>query len=286
LNGSSADCEATQSARAAGNEAGGDVARASGTIRTRHTDTTTDRLMGTSLSLGTVSLGSPLVAMQASKRTSSLTIHDPRAAAVFGQSQLRRILLQFAHGPRSIAEVARESGLDMRRLHRDVTRLHGLGLLVVVEERRRAGRAIRLYEALARRFYIPAAALPVSFSRGLALELREALDRDAATAIGGMEFWLDDDGRVSGRIVAQPGASFVPMDSWRILRLSASRAMQLQRELAEVLDRFQREAGATGSVHLVHTAVARRLEQAGATDNPVQLQAATRRAAAASKARE
>jgi len=227
--------------------------------------------------------------MQASKRSSSLTIDDPRSAAVFGQSQLRRTLLQFARGPRSIAEVARESGLDLQRTHRAVTRLHGLGLLVVVEERRRAGRAIRLYEAAARRFFIPAAAMPASFSLGLALELREALDRDAAAAVRGMEFWLDDDGRVSGRIVAQPGAGFVPMDSWRILRLSASRATQLQRELADVLDRFQREAGgagAAGSIYLVHTAVARRLEQVGAIDNPVQVQVASRRAAEASKARE
>lgn len=195
-------------------------------------------------------------------------MQNPRAAAVFAQSHLRRILLQFARHPRSIAEVAKELQIDIRQLHQIVGKFHRLGLLVVTEERKRAGRAIRLYQAAAKRFFIPAAATPAPFSRGLEIELRLALARDAAASVEGMLFALDDDGRVVGEVVEKAGAAFVPLNSWRILRLSKTRAAQLKQEMLDVLDRFQGDTDSGGQVYLVHAGMARRLEHRGATDNP------------------
>ncbi len=199
--------------------------------------------------------------------SSRITIQDARAAAVFTQSRLRRILLQFATRPRSIAEVAEELQIDIKQLHQIVVKFHRLGLVLITEERRRAGRAIRFYQAAAQSFFIPAAAVPEMFSRGLAKELREALTRNAASAVKGMVFSLDDAGRVKGQIVAKPGAAFVPLDSWRILRLSSSRAAQLNQELVSVLDRYQNEVETNGQVYLVHAGMARRIKHSGATDN-------------------
>jgi hypothetical protein len=199
--------------------------------------------------------------------SSYITIQDPRAASVFAQSHLRRILLQFAAQPRSISEVAKNLQIDIKQLHQCVSKFHRLGLVVVTGQHKRSGRAIRFYQATAKSFFIPATAASRPFSRGLEKELREALARDAATAVKGMLFSLDEDGRVVGQVVENAGASFVPMDSWRILRLNTSRAAQLKQELINVLDRFQDNVDHGGQVFLIHAAIARRLDHRGATDN-------------------
>lgn len=198
--------------------------------------------------------------------SSSITIDDSRAASVFAQSHLRRTLLQFARQPRSIAEVAAELRIDIKQLHHRVKRFLTLGLLVVIEERKRSGRPIRLYQAAAQRFFIPANE-SVQFSQGLAKELRESIARDAAISVQGMEFSLDDDGRVFGQMIVRQNASFVPMDSWRILKLSPASAAKLKQAMVQVLDCFQDEADTGGQVYLVHAGMARRPEHSGAVDN-------------------
>jgi len=194
-------------------------------------------------------------------------VRTPQAAAVFTDSRQRRILLQFARRPRGLAEVAHALALDIKALHYVVTRLLRLGLLEVVGEQPRAGRAIKLYRCTGASFFVPTALAPAPFSRGLAKELQDAIERDAAATIEGMVFTLDADGRVAGRVVTRARAGPPPLDSWRILRLSAPRARQLKQALAEVLDRFQADADAGGEVYLVHTGMARRPDHEGATDN-------------------
>jgi hypothetical protein len=206
--------------------------------------------------------------MQSPSLSSLVTIRDPRAAIVFTDSHSRRILLQFARKPRALAEVARDIGMDLKQLHHFVTRFHRLGLVQIVEERQRTGRSIKLYQCTGDRYFIPSAATPGTFSRGLAKELRSAIDRDAAASIEGMVFALDPDGRVCGTWVEKSNARPSPMDSWRILSLSAAQARQLKEELAAVLDRFQSIPGARGEVYLVHAGMARRPDHQGATDNP------------------
>lgn len=212
--------------------------------------------------------------MQHDSRSRQFTIRDTRAAAVFTQSHLRRILLQFAGQARSIAEISAELAIDLKRLHHAVTKLHRLGLLEVVEERPRAGRKIKLYRCAGDSYFIPCDVTPVPFSHGLAKELQGAIARDVAANAEGMEFWLDTQGRVSGRMVPRRGAGMPPLDSWRILRLSASKASLLKQELTKVLDRFQNEAGVGGQVYLVHTGMAQRPDHVGATDNPASSRAA------------
>jgi hypothetical protein len=181
---------------------------------------------------------------------------------------MRRILLQFAGPPRGVAEVAAELAIELKKLHHAVTRLHRLGLLEVAEERPRAGRPIKLYRCAAESYFIPGDVAPAPFSDGLAKELQDAIAREVAATAQGMEFWLDAQGRVAGRLVPRRGSAAPPLDSWRILRLSAPQAGRLKQALTEVLDRFQNEAAAGGQVYLVHAGMARRLDHVGATDNP------------------
>jgi hypothetical protein len=214
--------------------------------------------------------------MQHDTRSRPLTIRDPRAAAVFTQSHLRRILLQFGGQPRGMADVASELRMDLKQLHHAVTKLYRLGLLVVAEERPRAGRSIKLYRCAGDSYFIPCEVAAVPFSQGLAKELQGAIARDVAATSEGMEFWLDAEGRVAGRIVPRRGAGLQPLDSWRILRLTASQAGLLKDELMRVLDRFQNEAGDGGQVYLVHTGMARRPDHSGPTDNPAPLRSPRR----------
>lgn len=186
---------------------------------------------------------------------------------MFTHSRSRRILLQFAAEPRSVGEVARALAIDLKQLHHAVTRLCRLGLLQVVDERKRAGRQIKLYRCAADSFFIPAAVAPAPFSLGLARELQEAIVRDAATSVKGMTFSLDTEGRVAGKVIEMPGAGTPPLDSWRILRLNATQARRLKQEMRKVLDRFQAEPASGGQVYLVHAGMARRLDHWGATDN-------------------
>ena len=206
--------------------------------------------------------------MQYISRSRHVSIRSPNAAAVFAQSRQRRILLQFAKQPRSLAEVAGELAIDLKQLHHAVTKFCRLGLIEVVEERKRAGRKIKLYRCTGDSYFIPNALVPTPFSLGLSKELQDAIARDSAAAVEGMVFTLDAEGRVAGTVIEKPGAGPAPLDSWRILRLSASQASGLKQALMAVLDRFQGEATADGPVYLVHTGMARRLDDSGATDNP------------------
>ncbi len=205
--------------------------------------------------------------MQQPIRSHQVTIHDPRAAAVFTKSHLRRLLLQFADRPRGVAEVAAELSIDLKQLHHTVTRLCRLGLLEVVGERKRAGRPIKLYRCTGSSYRIPSKLAPVPFSRGLAAELQAAIARDAVATTEGMVFALDRQGRVAGHVLERPGTGLAPLDSWRILRLSSTQARQLKQALGEVLDRFQDHASTAGEVYLVHTGMARRPGHSGPTDN-------------------
>ncbi len=50
---------------------------------------------------------------------------------------------------------ARRTGADLRIVHREVLALCGAGLLQIVREDRRAGRAIKVYAAVASTFFVP-----------------------------------------------------------------------------------------------------------------------------------
>lgn len=163
--------------------------------------------------------------------------------------------------------------MDLKQLHHAVTKLYRLGLLTVVEERERAVRRIKLYPCAGERNFIPCDVAAVPFSQGLAKELQGAIARDVAATAEGMEFWLDAEGRVSGRIVPKRSTGMLPLDSWRILRLSPAKARLLKQELTELLDRFQNEPGTGEQVYLVHAGLARRLDHVGATDNPAPARA-------------
>jgi hypothetical protein len=198
---------------------------------------------------------------------SRMVVRDERAALLFTQPQQRRLLLWFARRPKSVGEAAAALGMDLKRAHYFIRRLADLGLLVVAGERRRAGRPVKLYRAVADSFFIPHVVSPRGFGDDLAGELRESLARELMHGEGGILFTANKEGAVRGRLVGAPGPGG-GAEMWRVLRLSRAEVAALRQDLAALLNRYQRRPGeAGGDVYLVHAAVARRLAETGLVDN-------------------
>ncbi len=103
-------------------------------------------------------------------------ISDPRS---------RAFLVPFLGRKRSVSEAAREVGCPLDAMHYRVRRFAAAGLVKAVEERPRAGRAIKLYRAVADAFYVPFELTPYA-------EIEERIRKDI----------LDDDERMV-RILAR-----------------------------------------------------------------------------------
>lgn len=58
-------------------------------------------------------------------------------------------------GEQTVAGAARDLELDIRVVHRDVLALHAAGLLRFVREQKRAGRAVKVYAAVAPALFVP-----------------------------------------------------------------------------------------------------------------------------------
>lgn len=88
-------------------------------------------------------------------------VTDPAMARLLTTLNATACLGPFLEHDRSVAEVARLQGKPLGRVHYWVRRLTDAGLLVVTSEVARAGRPIKRYRAVASRFRVPAALLPL-----------------------------------------------------------------------------------------------------------------------------
>lgn len=71
------------------------------------------------------------------------------------RGRTRRVLGAFLAGESSVSGAARRTGADIRIVHREVLALTAAGLLHVLREEQRAGRAIKIYAAVASAFFVP-----------------------------------------------------------------------------------------------------------------------------------
>src|SRR5947209_14259496 len=97
-----------------------------------------------------------LFSMQDDILSRALRVRDAKAAAALGDPFRRRILLFCVTQEYGVAELAKATGMEIKRLHYHVGALARLGLLKITGRRRRGGRAIKLYRAAAPAFFVPA----------------------------------------------------------------------------------------------------------------------------------
>ncbi|GAA5534994.1 hypothetical protein [Deinococcus aluminii] len=87
--------------------------------------------------------------------SSVLNVTGPAAVRLLTHGRARRVLGAFLKGENTVAGAARELGLDLRVVHRDVLALKAVDLLRVVREQKRAGRPVKVYAAAAPAFFVP-----------------------------------------------------------------------------------------------------------------------------------
>lgn len=192
----------------------------------------------------------------------SLVVRDPAAAEILTDPDSLRHLEPFLGRERTVTEAARETGASPNTTLRRVQRLLALGLLEIARERRRAGRAVKLYRSSAEIFFVP-------FEAGSATTLEAALERRDGRrerllrrnvvrvrreqlGTWGTRIYRDTAGRIQIQTAIDPDRNITSLDpgapailsAWRDrVQLDYADAKRLQRELFDLLLRYQRLGG-------------------------------------------
>jgi hypothetical protein len=175
---------------------------------------------------------------------------------------VRAQLTPFIGQTATVQEAAAASGASANTTLKRVQRFMDAGLLQVAGETPRAGRPVKRYTAVADAFFVPfeasanadlESALAEREAASQAL-LRRSVVRARRDAIGawGTRIYRDSRGRLQVHMAVQPEADASMLDAaqpavlsaWRdTVMLSHEDAKALQRELAELLDRFENRSG-------------------------------------------
>ncbi|AFV76885.1 putative transcriptional regulator [Thermus oshimai JL-2] len=195
-------------------------------------------------------------------------VQDPLAARLLADPEWAVALKPFMKGPASVKDLAQAQGLGLKKAHYRVVRLLQAGLLRPAGLKRRAGRAVRLYEAIDRDFLIPKALVPPRVLE--ALEGAQSWQKDFAQALARWErqkgatlrVFLNGEGLLEWGEEEEPDllAEDHPalLNLWSAgVYLSPQEAKALQRELLALYHRYAALGPSEGrSPHLVHLGLA------------------------------
>jgi hypothetical protein len=192
-----------------------------------------------------------------------MTVHDPLAARALSDPEVRRVLAPFIGVERTVKDVARELGWKLNPLLLRVRRLVKLGLLIVTREAPRAGRAVKHYRSAADGFFVPYTVTNFETPEAWLLADYASRERDLARATMragaawglsrgqasfGKRLFRREDGLMEADFafgVTEP-ADLLEDDAPAVLstfvvtNLDRETAKALQRELAEVVRRYER----------------------------------------------
>ena len=185
---------------------------------------------------------------------------DPLAARLLLDEDARDVLGVFLGRSRSAQEAASELGRDLDGVLYRIKRLLQAGLLMVVEERLRSGRPVKVYRSTFDSWFVPFEALPYVDVEDTLSALHVAQGRRVARAAArhlvrtpwaGFFVERREDGRVwmvgasagahgGGERAAPAGdePSGGAMDATVELRLTAEDARELNQDLQALVDRY------------------------------------------------
>lgn len=201
--------------------------------------------------------------MEEQKSPSILTVHHPEAAAILVNPHTLRQLEPFLAREVTIKEAAKETGDKPNTVLSRVRRFLKLGLLEVVREEPRQGRAVKVYRSVADGFFIPFEATSAE-SLEAALAERDAywqalLRRNVVRArlekveTYGTRIYRDSRGRLQVQMAVTPEQNYTTLDrddpavlsAWRdAVYLDFEDAKALQKEMFDLLKRYQQKRGA------------------------------------------
>lgn len=207
----------------------------------------------------------------------TMVVRDPAAAKYLVRPSGLRLLEPFLGPARSVGEVARATGEKANTVLSRTRRLQGLGLVEVAATEARAGRPVKRYRATADVFFVPFDATGAEDLESALAErdgewerlLRRHVVRARREAMGtwGTRIYRDARGRLQVQTAVSPDANATMLDdpmpaalsSWRDqVYLDHADAKALQRDLFELLLRYQRKRGAQR--YVVHVGLAAVME--------------------------
>ena len=201
--------------------------------------------------------------MEEQKSSSILSVHNPEAAAILTNPHTLRQLEPFLARDVTIKEVARETGEKPNTVLSRVRRFLRLGLVEVVREEPRQGRAVKVYRSTADGFFVPFEATSAE-SLEAALAERDAYWQDLLrrnvvrsrlerVETYGTRIYRDARGRLQVQMALTPEQNHTTLASddpavlsaWRdAVYLDFGDAKALQREMFNLLKRYQQKRGA------------------------------------------
>lgn len=185
-----------------------------------------------------------------------ITIRDRAAAAVFETALQAKIVQTLIGAEMTLAGLARVVQTPLNLLHYHVLKCVGLGLVEIVREKPRAGRAVKHYRATAKTFFIPAELIAKKPDTEMGRKLREALDRHQAKTVKGINFTHDGlNPRV--QLVKDPAVRAPAIELWLDIGLSRTDASDLIKDLQAVMDRYRVRGREGEPRYLVHLAAAK-----------------------------
>lgn len=193
----------------------------------------------------------------------TFTVTEPAVAAALMNPRTLRQLEPFLDRERTVLEAAREIGVKPNTMLARVRRFTKLDLLTVTKEVPRAGRAVKVYRSSAESFFVPyeitpSETLEVSMrerERYWETLLRKNVVRVRSEDVGswGTRIYRDARGRLQVQAAVTPEQNYTTLAPERPAALSAWRdavyldfeeAKALQREMFELLKRYQQKSGA------------------------------------------
>lgn len=155
-------------------------------------------------------------------------------------------LAPFLHEDHSVGEAAELLHVSLPKMHYWVRSLYDAGLLEVVAETARKGRAIKRYQAVASEFVVPAEALPEGHFEGVMrrtnAEMTQALSAAAPEWViaGDFRITASSPTRGSQDRILREGTTFgaVTHQSGCSLRITEEQARELAEEIKALRDRW------------------------------------------------
>jgi predicted ArsR family transcriptional regulator len=182
-----------------------------------------------------------------------IAVSNPAAAAVFAAPLPAKIVQTLIGEPLTLAALGRVVDAPMNLLHYHVKKFVALGLVEVAHEQARAGRAMKCYRATAKTFFVPAELLTRMPSAEMNRQLREALDRNQARTIEGVNF--THDGRNPRVLLKKASATRASaIELWLDAGLSRADVKELIEDLKAVMERYRSRTSDSAPRYLVHLA--------------------------------
>lgn len=215
-------------------------------------------------------------------------MREPNAVKLLTRGRERRVLGAFLAAENTVAAAARELQLDIRLVHRDVLALLAAGLLQLVREQKRAGRAVKVYRASAPAFFVPFSATGAAelaelggertrryealFGQASAREFERLHREQGGGREWGVRLYLAPEGHVQadssyeGAELVDAGVRYqgpqgVMLDAPALFTLTEAEAREVQTELIRLLMRLRpaslaHESAGTGTPFLLRLGLA------------------------------